>query len=408
MQGCSDNNGTKSSGSFHQSTMDTSRIQDDIRMMGQLRHELHHSRQLLQLIFDTIPQGVWWKDRDLGYLGCNLRAARDAGLSSPEFIIGKTDAELPWRDLADRYQRDDRQVLETGVPKIHYEEDLRTANGSVMRVSACRIPLRDQAGVILGVLGTYEDITERRRSTAALETAVEDLRRSNEELEQFAYVASHDLQEPLRMVASFTQLLAERYRGKLDERADKYIAYAVDGARRMQELINALLTLSRVGTHGYQFERVALSEIVAEVRLLLHQAIEESQATIVSSDLPTVVADRVQMLQLLQNLVGNAIKFRSEHPPLISISARREPGFHVISVKDNGIGIDPRYHERVFAIFQRLHERGRYTGSGIGLAIAKKIAERHGGRISIDSTLGAGACFRFTLSTSLVATVKPL
>lgn len=210
------------------------------------------------------------------------------------------------------------------------------------------------------------------------------------------------------MVASFTQLLAERYRGKLDERADKYIAYAVDGARRMQELINALLTLSRVGTHGYQFERVALSEVVDEIRLLLHQTIEENQATIVSSNLPTVVADRVQMLQLLQNLVGNAIKFRSEQPPQISISARREPGFHVISVKDNGIGIDPQYHERVFAIFQRLHERGRYTGSGIGLAIAKKIAERHGGRISIDSSLGSGACFRFTLSTSLVTTGKPL
>ena len=272
-----------------------------------------------------------------------------------------------------------------------------------------------QDGRVVRIGGKLRDITQEKRAeaaledhrhrleelvaerTATLEAVVADLERSNRDLEQFAYVASHDLQEPLRMVASYTQLLAERYQGRLDERADKYISYAVDGATRMQGLINGLLAFSRVGTHGQGFVPTDAGAVVAEVLKDLERAIENSGAQVVVSTLPVVLADRTQLRQVFQNLIENAIKFRGDAPPHIVISAARERRAWVFTVKDNGIGIDPRFGERIFLIFQRLHERGRYPGSGIGLAIVKKIVERHGGRIHIASKPGHGCSFIFSL-----------
>ena len=231
-----------------------------------------------------------------------------------------------------------------------------------------------------------------------LEAQTEELERSNEELEQFAYIASHDLQEPLRMISSYTQLLAKRYKDQLDGDANEFINYAVDGANRMQVLINDLLSYSRVGTKGEDFSHVDLNSVLEAVKANLKGVIEETGAVIKYSKLPTVMADNSQMIQLFQNLIGNAVKFRREGvTPEIEITSKKEGNLFRFVVKDNGIGIDKKYLDRIFVIFQRLHTKEEFPGTGIGLAICKKIVERHGGEISVESAEGKGSDFTFTL-----------
>jgi light-regulated signal transduction histidine kinase (bacteriophytochrome) len=224
-----------------------------------------------------------------------------------------------------------------------------------------------------------------------------ELARSNAELEQFAYVATHDLQEPLRAVASCVQLLQKRYDGHLDERADEFITHAVDGTKRMQTLINDLLAYSRISTHAQVFASTNCDMVLREALANLMVAIAESGAVVTHDPLPTVSGDATQLTQLFQNLVGNALKFRGERPSRIHIGAARENGDWRFSVVDNGIGMEPQYFERVFLVFQRLHTRKQYQGTGIGLAICKKVVERHGGRIWAESQLGEGATFCFTV-----------
>lgn len=242
-------------------------------------------------------------------------------------------------------------------------------------------------------LATMADVTEQRRIEA-------DLRRSNAELEQFAYVASHDLQEPLRMVASFTELLGQRYRGQLDEKADRYIHYAVDGAKRMQQLVADLLAYSRVGSQGKVLAAVDAQVVLERVLEILGPRIRAISASVTADPLPVVWADEVQLQQLFQNLIGNALKFRRDVAPKVHLSARPDGARWIFSCADNGLGIDTQYQERVFQMFQRLHERGKYEGSGIGLAIAKRILERHDGRIWLESELGVGTTFFFTLAAA--------
>jgi PAS domain S-box-containing protein len=237
---------------------------------------------------------------------------------------------------------------------------------------------------------------EMRQQSAHLERLTADLSRSNEELEQFAYVASHDLQEPLRMVASYTELLAERYQGKLDEKADKYIKYAVDGATRMQGLINDLLAYSRVGTKSGIPEPVRVLDCLELALANLELALRDARGQVTHTELPVIVADQTQLVQLFQNLIGNAIKFRAEAPPQIHVAAENRSHEWLFSVADNGIGLDTQFSERIFGVFQQLHDRGKYPGSGIGLAICKKIVERHGGRIWVESELGQGTTFYFS------------
>jgi light-regulated signal transduction histidine kinase (bacteriophytochrome) len=230
---------------------------------------------------------------------------------------------------------------------------------------------------------------------------VEELKRSNEELGQFAYIASHDLQEPLRMVASYTQLLSRRYTGKLDADADQFIAYAVDGANRMQRLIQDLLAFSRVGTKGRDLLDTSSEDALQQALLNLRGAVVESGALVTHDPLPTVLADEMQLTQLFQNLVGNAIKYQNPGVPKIHISAARNGDKKwMFSVKDNGLGIDSQYFEKIFGMFQRLHKREEFAGTGIGLAICKKIVERHGGSISVESQPGHGSTFRFALEGS--------
>jgi light-regulated signal transduction histidine kinase (bacteriophytochrome) len=248
------------------------------------------------------------------------------------------------------------------------------------------------------VLSVVVDISARKRAEAELEERTRELLRSNAELEQFAHVASHDLREPLRMVASYAELLRQRYAGALDDKGQKYIHYIVDGARRMQELVKDLLALSRVGTQGKPFDRVDLGALVAAVLEGMQSALRETQASVECSTLPIVMADEVQLYQLFQNLVSNSVKFRSTAPPRIEIDVVTAAGEQVFRVKDNGIGMEMRHAERVFAVFQRLHDRGAYEGSGSGLTISKKIVERHGGKIWIESEPARGTTVSFTLS----------
>ena len=395
--------------------------------------ELQESENKYRILLENLPQKIFQKDTDLVYVSCNENFAQDLKIR-PEEFKGKTDYEFFPEELAEKYRADDRRIITSGKTEDIEEKYLR--DGQEIWVQTLKTPIKDKKGTITGLLGIFWEITERKRMEEALlkardelEERVEErttelskantllkkeiaerkqaeeklkryaseLERSNQELQQFAYVASHDLQEPLRMVASYTQLLAERYKGKLDSDADEFIAYAVDGATRMQALINDLLTYSRVGTKGKDFKPIDCKTVLERTLDNLKKAVEESLAELTYEPLPTVMADDVQLGQLFQNLIGNAIKFRSEESPHIHISAERNEDKWIFSVGDNGIGIDPEFTERIFIIFQRLHKRRDYPGTGIGLAVCKKIVERHGGRIWVESKPEKGSTFYFTI-----------
>ena len=241
------------------------------------------------------------------------------------------------------------------------------------------------------------ELSALREAHASLEAKTEDLQRSNSELEQFAYVASHDLQEPLRKVASFCQLLQRRYAGRLDAKADEYIEHAVDGAKRMQALINDLLAFSRVGRTAQRREPVSCAVLLAQAWANLAPEVRRTHATIEVGELPVVLGEATLLTAVFQNLINNALKFRADEPPRVSVSVRRDGEDWLFSFSDNGIGIEPEYADRIFVIFQRLHDKATYPGTGIGLAMVKKIIEYHGGRIWLDTTVTTGARFRFTL-----------
>jgi light-regulated signal transduction histidine kinase (bacteriophytochrome) len=246
-------------------------------------------------------------------------------------------------------------------------------------------------------LGLVEaQLAEQKRAEESLAQNAQELARSNAELEQFAYVASHDLQEPLRMVTSYTQLLAQRYGDKLDPDAQEFIAFAVDGGRRMQGVINDLPAYSRVGTRGKEFEPTDYDAVLSRVLVNLQAAVGESGAVVTHDPLLTILSDSAQLGQVFRIFLSNAIKFRSDKPPKVHVGADRKDGEWRLSVRDNGIGIDPKCFDRLFVIFQRLHTKEEYSGKGIGLAICKKIVERHGGRIWVESEPGEGSSIYFT------------
>ena len=269
-------------------------------------------------------------------------------------------------------------------------EDFSNALKRYLKVAAFR-PAPGQFAVI------FMDVTARKHAEAQLQRTIADLERSNTELEQFAYIASHDLQEPLRMVSSYTQLLDQRYGEQLDDKAKKYIHYAVDGAVRMQTLINDLLAYSRVGSQSRPPTATDSLAALNAASQNLTTLIEESQSLITHDTLPTLHADPSQLALVFQNLLSNAIKFRGSEPPRIHVSAKKILGHWLFSLKDNGIGIEPQHAQRVFVIFQRLHTRAEYPGTGIGLAVCQRIITRHGGKIWFDSTLGQSTTFFFTL-----------
>jgi light-regulated signal transduction histidine kinase (bacteriophytochrome) len=270
-------------------------------------------------------------------------------------------------------------------------------DGKTFMTRAFISSLRDAQGQLIGYQSTNLDVTKEKEAEALIKKIVLDLEHSNTELERFAYVASHDLQEPLRMVTSYLQLLERRYKDKLDGDALEFINYAVDGSNRMKTLISDLLAYSRVGTRGKEFTLIDCEDVLGRVLNTLQVSIEENKAKVTHDPLPKVMADDAQLESLFQNLIGNAIKFHSQKQPRIHVGVKKDEKNWVFSVSDNGIGIDPQFFERLFIIFQRLHNREDYPGTGIGLAISKRIVERHNGRIWIESQPKKGSTFFFTL-----------
>lgn len=292
------------------------------------------------------------------------------------------------------------EVLATGLVKgLANHTELVARDGRRTAIDDSAAPIRDSAGNLIGVVLVFRDVTDRREREKALQ-------RTNEDLKRFAYVASHDLQEPLRMVASFVELLRVRYAGKLDPEADGFIQFAVDGARRMQALVRDLLEYSRTGSDKLQVTTVDLEELLKLVLTMLQDRITAAGAAITHDALPQVPADEVKVGQILQNLIGNALKFRGEAPTRIHVGAVHRDHEWVFSVQDNGIGFDPKYAEQIFLMFARLNPRATHEGTGIGLAISKRLVEAHGGRIWAESAVGAGSTFYFTLPAAAVRAAR--
>jgi PAS domain S-box-containing protein len=364
------------------------RLEAERRHNAELEDERRRFRPLLQS--DLI--GIVVID-----LGGRIREANDHFLR----LIGHRRDELgtlSWESLTPtdwqgHHTRALEQLLRNGAaPPL--EKELQRPDGTRVPVLLGLAPLDDRSGCVCYVL----DMSERQRTRRELERYAADLARSNRELESFAYVASHDLQEPLRTVASFTQLLADRYRGQLDAEAGELIDFVVGGVERMHALTEGLLELARVGTRGRPFEPVHVEELLRGVEGDLSAALAESGAAVTHGPLPVVQGDATQLAQLLRNLLDNAVKFRRPgHPPRVHVSAEREGDAWMFRVQDDGLGIEPQYFERIFVIFQRLHGRDEYPGTGIGLAVCRKVVVRHGGRMGVASEPGRGSTFWFTL-----------
>ncbi len=358
------------------------------------------AREKLSIALENANIGLWEWDFSKNELIWDERSERIFGLT-PGSFRRTLDAfeELVVEEDLEHIRDATKNSIENGVP---YETVFRIRiNNAVRWISSKAFIKSEFDGKPRSMLGVCLDITALREDTdKAIVRLNDELLRSNKELENFAYVASHDLQEPLRMVTSFTQLLQKRYSDKLDADANTYIQYAVDGSKHMYELLNGLLAFSRIKTSGREFSRVDMNNVVIKVKENLRLKLTEKDVTINVSKLPVIIADENQMIQLIQNLVVNGIKYNTGKP-VISISSSPVDDDFVFSVKDNGIGIEPQYFEKIFRIFQRLHTREQIEGTGIGLSICKRIVERHKGRIWVESKPGEGSVFLFSLPKDL-------
>ncbi len=363
---------------------------------------LKRSYAFTKTVLDSMNDAISLIDvRDFRIIGVNSVFLKEYGLSDESEVVGKHCYEITHRRRDVCAAPDDicplAETVKSGkhfaVDHVHYD-----SHGEKKFVEVSTSPIKDEDGQVVQVVHVAKDITGRKRAEEERELLLADIARSNKELEQFAYVASHDLREPLRMVSSFVQLLEQKYKGQLDDKADKYIRFAVDGADRMQKLIEGLLAYSRITRGAAQFGPVDTNRIFSLAVSNLSASIQECSALVNKDDLPMVLGDETQLLQLFQNLIGNAVKYRRPRTqPHVHISSAREGTHYVFSVRDNGIGIEPDSYDRIFQIFQRLHSHDEYAGAGIGLAVCKRIVERHHGRIWIESAPGKGSTFYFTV-----------
>jgi PAS domain S-box-containing protein len=367
----------------------------DITAHKRVEAALREKQQLLTGVINHSPNIITLMDREGRYLLVNHSTAELLGCSEAD-LVGKTFAEVLPPETATLFMERLQTVLET--QSALQVEDFMPAPDGERAYNTTLFPLYDDQGDIYAVGGLALDITARVQAEQEVARYAAELERSNQELEQFAYITSHDLREPLRMVKGYLDLLGRRYREELDASAQEFIDYAVDGAERMQEMIRALLRLSRVKTRGEAFAPTDVEAVLARTLNTLRRSIKDAGAEVTHDPLPTLMADGAQLTQVLQNLITNGIKFcREDEPPRVHVSAQREGDEWVFSVADNGIGIDPEQADRLFQIFQRLHTRAEYEGLGIGLVLCRRIVERHGGRIWVESAPGQGATFYFTL-----------
>lgn len=390
---------------------------DNVTEKWQARQAQMESEGFLQQIINSVADPIFVKDHNHRLVLINDAMCRLIGRERGE-LMGKSDHDLFPAAEADVFHDRDERVFESGQENTN-EEIITDAQGVKHTIATKKMLYTDMLGRP-HIVGVIRDITDQKRieeelrnlnstlearvseRTAAYNEQTRDLAKSNAELERFAYVASHDLQEPLRMVGSYVQLLARRYQGKLGSDADEFITFVVDGVARMKSLINDLLEYSRLGRRQHTYKPIGVQDVLKEVVGTLKMSIQECKATVTWTDLPTVASEALSLAQVFQNLIGNAIKFRAEHPPRIHIAAQQSDGVWVFSVADNGIGIDSKHRERIFDVFQRLHTSDKYPGTGIGLAICKKIVEHHGGRIWVEGEPGKGSTFFFTLAPAQI------
>jgi PAS domain S-box-containing protein len=372
---------------------------------------LEEQARLLTDIIDTIPEMVYLTDTEGRYVLDNRAHRRYLGVHSGESVLGKTAGDLYPKDLAAKHAKDDAFVMTTGAPIRNHEEAARPAAPNIHWLSTTKMAFRNASGKIIGLLGVNVDITKRKEDEEKLQRFAAQLERSNTELQNFASVASHDLQEPLRKIQAFGDRLKTKCADQLGEQGLDYLERMQNAAQRMQTLIQDLLKLSRITSRAQPFQACEISTIIAEVLNDLEVSIEQTGGKVEIGELPTIDADPLQMRQLFQNLIVNALKFhRPGIPPLIRISselitatdhslagARPRDRLARILVQDNGIGFDPKFADQIFVVFQRLHTKQEYEGTGIGLAVCRKITDRHGGSIMAHSEQGQGATFEITL-----------
>ncbi|MCU7492460.1 MAG: PAS domain S-box protein [Ignavibacteria bacterium] len=372
-------------------------IASDISKTMETERQFHESRKGLIEAQKLAHMGSFTFDASTGMLDWMDEVfnifERDPEKGHPNFL-----------DVLNYVHPDDREYVNACLDEaqkykktLYMEYRIITDKGNIKYLRYIGNPIFDSDGNLVRRFGTVLDITESKTAELKLKTTLRNLERSNRELEQFAYIASHDLQEPLRMVSNFARLLAQRYQDHLDEKANEFITFMIDGTKRMQNLISDLLQYARLTTKAQPFVATDMNQIMDYVAADLRMAIDEKNAYLNYDRLPEINADPIQMRQLMQNLVANAIKFKGDRDPEICVEACSNENEWVFCVRDNGIGIAPEYHDRIFIIFQRLHEREKYAGTGIGLALCKKIVERHGGRIWLESEEGHGASFYFTI-----------
>ncbi len=359
--------------------------------------ERERAAEHFRVLVQAAPEAIVMVDQGGRITQLNPRMEKLFGYTRRQLIGQQIDRLVPHRSQSDHHGYRASFLADPQVRAMGTGRDLfgLRRDGREVAVEIGLSPITTNEGTF--VIAVIVDITERKRLEDESRLYAEELARSNADLEQFAYVASHDLQEPLRMVTSYCDLLQQRYRGRLDKDADDFIGFAVEGANRMRALVQDLLAYARVSGDRRLDAPVDCNEALDRALIDLHSAVQDSSAHVTSDRLPIVSADARQMEQLFQNLIGNAIKFRREEQPAIQVGADREDGVWLFSVADNGIGIDPKYSDKIFEMFQRLHGRSEYSGTGVGLAICRKIVERHGGRIWFDSQPGEGSTFYFTL-----------
>jgi PAS domain S-box-containing protein len=380
------------------------KVTKDLTEQRKAEEELLRSQKFLTSIFENIPNMVFIKDaRQLKFIGLNKAGESLLGYERKD-LINKSDYDFFPKEEAEFFINKDREVLKTGELHEISEEFIHTKNKGVRILETKKIPIFDKDGNPEYLLGISNDITERKKADIELKQKSQELLRSNQELEQFAYVASHDLQEPLRMVTSYLQLLESRYKDRLDADANDFINFAVDGATRMRSLINSLLEYSRVNRLKV-FEKFSINAVMEDILNDLKDQLLESHVTIKYDNLPTIYGDPVLISQLIMNLIVNAIKFKDGKDPQITITAKRGKGEWLFCIEDNGIGIQKEYFDKIFVIFQRLNSKEKYPGTGIGLSICKKIVERHGGKIWVESEVNKGSRFYFTIKDDLVSPV---
>jgi PAS domain S-box-containing protein len=366
----------------------------------------------LQALLDNVPDRIYFKDTQSRFLNLSRALAKRLGVADPKQVIGKTDFDFHFPERAREFYEDEQRIMRTSKSLINKTEKQVMANGEIAWTSTTKVPLLSPEGRVIGLVGVNRDITQQKRAEEALRKSDEKLQqfanqleRSNRELQDFAYVASHDLQEPLRKIVVFGERLKEKNAGKFEPESVDYLNRMQSAAARMQTLINSLLTFSRVTTKAQPFTPVNLAEVASGVMDDLEGRIEQVKGRVEVGTLPVIEAEPLQMRQLLQNLIGNALKFRRpEEPPVVKVEAQIIPDPDTpkkqlcrLTVSDNCIGFDEKYVDRIFNVFQRLHTRNEYEGTGMGLAIVKKIALYHGGDVTAKSKPGEGSTFILTV-----------